>query len=419
MELEKLNDLKRIAFWIEHNYQYYYATNEIQKCAKTGCEIILFVSNKINPYVINLPSNVKIFFIEDLKSKKGEWIDYIFKAYFIPINFSKTYYRKIANYKKFTPQILFCFKLLNKIFSLKRNFNKKYVQLISFMVKINFINKLPIKFDFLHVYTKVNYSYLIAAYSHKIISHMESWDHFFKTPYFFNSILHYTWNNTFKEDIRIIQDNIGEIRTETIEKFNYTRMNILEDVSPFYKKEIDWFKKNKNNYIIYPICLSSRYHEIQPSEIVFINYLIEILNETGLKIYIRPYPLAPISDLKEIIENGHVKIGVMKEYFNGSEVFDKSFLQHKIELIKNAKKVINVGTTFVFDSAFLNTPITQLNLGKSFDVFSEVSAYPHIDKYLNIGLNKIETNDSNFIRDQILNMDMSYLSYLKSFLEIK
>lgn len=410
---------KVVVFWAEHYFQLYYLLPVIKEKVAQKNSVILYTERKNILDNAPIPDEVELFYIDDLKSSVLAVLDRWIKKYFVPYDFSETYYRKFFRNKPSKS-----FLLLNRLLAWKSNHNRKYVRLFSFLSRVGLVKRIPFNIAELHVCTKVYYSYLLAPYAPKMISYMESWDHPQKGPYFIQSNLHYTWNNGLLEDTKYYQGDIGDITViNEIHKFRYTKQrqlsNTVNIISNELINDVKWLTENKDKYIVYPVCLSSSYHNIQPYEIELIKFIADALRAISLILYVRPYPLAPKDDLKELEDYDNIKIGKLKKIALGEEIFDQESVAHKIEVIRNAHTIVNLGTTFVLDSAYFSVPILQLNLDLSFGRIAEVSQYSHIKHFLNKKLRTVNRANFEELVDKIKDRDRSYVHYLQQFLRIR
>ncbi len=258
---------------------------------------------------------------------------------------------------------------------------------MNFFYGLRFIKRIDLKCDKLIVFTKVYHPYLLSPFSERIILIMESWDHPAKEPFLVLPAATLAWNKDLISDIKEFQRYNLVCRVKPL-KFRYVfeRTAQTEDVllshlkTEVLKAEVDFIKKNK--VIIYPMCTSSGYFAFE-GEIQFLKELSLGLANTGLKLYIRPYPLAPEADTEVLKKIPDSLLGYSALHKDGEDMFDDELMTHKFLLIKHAHLILNVGTTFVIDAALINDRIIQLSLET--DKFKEFSLYSkgiHIRKYL-------------------------------------
>jgi hypothetical protein len=160
------------------------------------------------------------------------------------------------------------------------------------------------------------------------------------------------------------------------------------------------------------MCTSSSFFAFQ-DELNFISDLALKLKNENIKLYIRPYPLAPYSDVLALNEIKGIYVGLGNKINNGLEVFDTNHMLHKYLIIKNAKYVINLGTTFVFDAALVdsNTKIIQIIIPEnSYGDLGKYSRGVHLTKYLHTG----EVFDFESLN--LSDVSFNYKNYLKEWL---
>jgi hypothetical protein len=194
---------------------------------------------------------------------------------------------------------------------------------------------------------------------------MESWDHPMKEPYLVYPALHQVWNQPLKKEVNDFQ-YLPRVECILAGKFRYIRERKFKISSelisslpePFYS---DLAHLPQEGYFVYPLCTSSNYFAFS-GEYKFIKDLASLLADTGLTLYLRPYPLAPKEDRKQLEKIPNVIVGLGTKTTAGGDVLNENAQNHKYLLIKNAHQVINVGTTFAIDAALCGTDVLQLRL---------------------------------------------------------
>ena len=119
------------------------------------------------------------------------------------------------------------------------------------------------------------------------------------------------------------------------------------------------------------------------------------------------------SELKKI---SNAYVGLFDNTKYGNEVFDESHLLHKYLIIKHSKFIVNLGTTFVFDAALVdsNCKIIQLKIDK--EKFNDLGKYAnsyHLKKYLHTS----DVTSLNNINIKQTTQDFKF--YLKKWLSTK
>jgi hypothetical protein len=386
--------------------------SSIEKDLLENNEVILYCPKEL--FEIAESSGVKVIYDKDDLRPNAviRRFDYLYKKYLIPLDFSKTYYRRFS----YTKAGRF-HRHLNRLLAFKRRHNIRYVRVFTALRRLNLLPVIAVAYDEIHLCTKLWNSIAFVGLGDYMVTYQESWDHPQKGPYFFTCRVHYCWP-LLLQDTKKYQDGFAEIYSlQRVPKFDYLKRYEAKSFSVF--KSSEFIEKYKGKYYIYPVCTSSSYHQINRYEISFIMLLAQICIELNIPLLIRPYPLAPIEDLKVFsVKNGLVCIDDSVVRSNGYEIFDSELMGYKKYQLLNARGVINVGTTFALDAASLNVPVLQLNLSKNFGAFSEVSRYEHIKSYLNDGL--AELDNETRLKEMIANsfMEKQCIESLREFLNI-
>ena len=145
----------------------------------------------------------------------------------------------------------------------------------------------------------------------------------------------------------------------------------------------------------------------------FVEDLALKLKREKITLYIRPYPLAPYADVIALQKLGNVTVGIGNKITDGLEVFSENHMLHKYLIIKHAKYVINLATTFVFDAALVDSQceIIQLKINRTtYGDLGRFSRGIHVTKYLHVH------NTQYFVDFTLLNVDYSYKEYLNNWL---
>ena len=398
-------------FYVEHPYQLMFLKPVIEQSIKSGHQITICCPRDLEMYARAL--NDSNILIND-RYKPNRLIrkfDYLYKKYTVPFTFSTTYYRKYAFHG-----INRLDKVINFLLAGRRNYNIKYVRTFRLFFYLGLTPVFEEAFDEIHLCTKLSNTILFVGYSEKLVTYQESWDHPQKGPYFFVSSKHFCWPNLMQTTKRC-QPDIGEIiPLEEIYKFTYTGR--ISNVLLGGGLE-NFLEKYQGEYLLYPICTSSTYHNVNKSELRFLEILIKLCKEESLPLFIRPYPLAPSKDLLAAnTDSDLIFLDSSSTFKDGHEVFDANEINNKLYQIKNARAVVNLGTTFVFDAAALNRPVVQLRLGATFGAVSEISDYEHIATFLNNDLK--ELMDYEELKDYIVsNIDsLEKTKRLRDFLNL-
>ena len=402
MTVKNKESRKIIGFYSFHAFGLYAVLPKFLEHLKNGDEVYL-ITRKIYLNIILKNFKIKknrILFIEDYKSFFGGRITNWFSLFFIPNNFSKMYdERREIIFKGFKKKVSDHFNFL----SLKKNkINTFYSSLIRIFYFFRILKKIPLNFYKLYVTTKVFNPYILTPFESKIHLIIESWDHPTKAPFLVSPLSSESWNYSLDIELKDYQGykniiNGNALKFRYIKNFNNNYSTSI--LSDHQNDDINFIKNN--NVAIYPMFTASDFFAFN-DELIFLKKLSIILEKQSIKLYIRPYPLAPISDNLELKKISNVYVGLSNDFNYGNEVFDESHLLHKYLIIKYSKYIINLGTTFVFDAALVdsNCKIIQLKIEK--EKFNDLGKYAngyHLKKYLHTSnsttLNNIDIKHTN------------------------
>ncbi|AUC79540.1 hypothetical protein CW736_09230 [Nonlabens sp. MB-3u-79] len=403
----------KIAFYCDHAFglydilplfeEYRYKKNDVYIITRS--KYYLTVKEKFNV------KDENIIFINDYNSPLGVFFTEWFKLLCVNENFSEFYQqRKKIKFSGFKQKVSNSFKLFN----LKNSkVNKTYSILINFLYRVSLIKSFPINFDKIYLVTKVFNPYLITPFEDKVHLIIESWDHPAKEPFLLNPKKVETWNDSLIEELEQYQFYKKPIKGKPL-KFRYIEeYNKGFDEKILNKEELEDVLFIKNNDVaIYPMCTSSSYFAFS-EELRFVRDLALKLNREDVQLYIRPYPLAPYKDVLALQEIQNVKVGIGNKITDGLEVFSKAHMLHKYLINKYAKYVINLGTTFVFDAALVNSKCKIIQIKIDINTYGDLGKYSrgvHITKYLH-------TKDAYEFKDLEINKaNSSFKEYLINWL---
>jgi len=420
LDKRKISSQRTIVFWCEHPFQIYASKFLVCKYKKSRCAVIFFTYKK---HFIKAQSYLglaghELNDIDRHISKIGTILTRLFKVYLVPQNFTELYFLRI---NKRSPSIFF--RSINKVTSaFTSDYNYTYHRLIKVFIKLKFLKPIKIPVDLLISFTKVYHSYLLVPFSEKHISIMESWDHPSKEPFLIYPKVSMTWNQDLQKEIRDIQ-KCSCVRTMKPIKFSYIseRKEKVDDKiksainNPMLLKDLELF--NKFSLVVYPVCTSSKYYAFE-GELRFIEDLASIVSNLGHTLYIRPYPIGTDSDVKQLELIDNVIVGCNYSLNDGSDVLNEQLLSHKYLIMKNAHFIINVGTTFALDAAYLGKPVVQVSIDSdTYGSFSQYSKGVHIRKYL---LNKHSISFDNHLdtmdKSILLEKGQAFTSVMNSWL---
>lgn len=419
---------KKVGIWAETVFAINSSIPIVNKYTKKGYQINYYTDTKFVDHCGRIFNSDKITIIPFSKfsSKQnviGGWITKnIYKPFFIPSCFSPEYTRQQK--RELTERQI----LLNRIFTFLHQpgnkINSSYTKIISIFYQLKIFKTIfDDDLNFILAFTPVYYPFHLTPILKKTVLIVESWDHPSKRPFLVNAPKCLVWNKDLKEEV-IKYQNIKFVSFIKPTKFNYidkrdclNEVEIMNNLTENLKKDIDFIKKNKT--VIYPVCMPLNRIK-DGGEIKFIKYLSEVLSNLNIQLYIRPYPLAPLSDIEFLSKIENCKIGYYSNDSSAMHLLSEQDLDHKYLIFKYAYLVVNIGTTFVFDASYANTNILQIQImtDKFGKMLREISNYGHISAYLNASIHslKLSVDNEQYLIDRIVSPDMTHSLYLKKWL---
>jgi len=401
---------RKVSFYCENAFSLIYALPIIKDYLDKNYKVDAFVEQKLFDFLGDSQemSNINFIIIDKFKNGFLTKLTEIFKLFLINDDFSPLYFQR-KKIKFGDNRLYFLSKKINIIKIRNNRVNSFYRIIFSKFYKINLFKKLPVNSNKIYVLTKVFHPYLLAPY-HKI-THLitESWDHPAKEPFLIDPIVSESWNISLSNELKKYQGYKNITKSRCL-KFNYIKElnNTHFDIELNENEEADLKYLENIDYAIYPMFTSSKYFAFD-EEVVFVSDLAKKMSNDNIKLYIRPYPLAPIEDVQKLKKIFNVIVGCGNLLENGFEVFDKSHILHKYLLIKKAKYVINLGTTFVFDAAIVNSNCKIIQLKIDSDSYGNLGSYAsgvHMKNYLHNGL------ETNFDKFALKDANFHYKKYL-------
>ena len=393
----------KIAFYCAHSFGLYGVLSIYKSYDFEKNDVYIITHKKYYQTVknnFNINDN-NIYFIDDYQSRLGIFFTDWFRLLFVSKKFSELYeQRKNIKFSLFKVRISSLFKFFNigndKV-------NTTYSKIVNIFYRLSLIKTFPANFNKIYVVTKVYHPYLITPFEDKMHLIIESWDHPAKEPFLLNPRSSESWN--YSLNLELIKYQFYENTNKGIAlKFRYIKeYNCYFDSKKINDKELKDIEFIQNNNVaIYPMCTSSEYFAFS-EELLFVKDLAKKLEKEKMILYVRPYPLAPLSDILALKEISNLKVGIGNKIKNGLEVFDENHMLHKYLLIKYSNYIINLGTTFVFDAALVdsNCIIIQLKIDKeSYGDLGWYSRGTHITKYLHNkdakDFNEFEISDATY-----------------------
>jgi hypothetical protein len=377
---------RRVVFWCEHSYALFSARPIIEKKLRRNNQVVIYTEKKLIDHAQKYFNDleVEVLCFDSLKNPNSYRITKWFMILFTPISFSEFYLRRVRiKYSKLEYLVAkFSWFLKAK----KQSINVKYCNLFDFLYKAKVLKFPYLEGNEFYAFTKLNAPYILVPYREKLTLIMESWDHPAKEPFLISPNLCLSWNSQLSDEIREFQ-SIKKVNVIWPLKFRYicsfnnvAKSDLLAGISNLnLLNDLLLFQRNK--LVVYPMCTSSTYTAFD-DELLFVKELAKSVEKDGFMLYIRPYPLAPKSDMEKLKLIQNAVLG-FNDTSDGSDVLNKELLIHKYLLIKSSYGIINVGTTFVFDAVLANVPVIQIRVvSNQFKVFSDYTNGTHIRKYL-------------------------------------
>lgn len=241
--------------------------------------------------------------------------------------------------------------------------------------------------------TRSGITHTLNSKFHNIVTIVESWDHPVKSPFFVKSKKILVWNKDLLKDVKKFQNENSIIESYPL-KFRYIDefKRLKPEIANFrVKEEIEFTKKY--SYWLY-ICTFSNFSggNIFSDEKKVIARLVEIAQKKKEFVYIKPHPHGKRDELHSLLSYDNVRIGIPATYSGMNYIFTDEDQYYKYLLLKNAKKIFNIGTTLVLEASILNDSIYQLDGSDSDWAFANSCNNYHIKKYLNVFPSVIKIN---------------------------
>ena len=326
---------------------------------------------------------------------------------FVPSNFSRLY--KLECEKKYLFQI--------PLFFLKKNINSSYVNFFKFITPKIFDNTKVL------VFTTLNNTFWLSRSKQNIVV-LDSWDHAYKKPFLFQSQKIFVWNEDLAKEVKEKQDCFNY---QLIFPLRFRYIVELQDKYKINKKNINKFCDEieiikKNNFVTYVATYSSMAKKEFPMEKKLIKKIGNWCFKNQKKLYVKPKPFSNINDFKDLKNEPGLYIGISGE--NNLHMIDNEYHYYRKVLLESSMFIINLGTTFVLEAAFLKRPILQLHLEKWYeDIELFEGQNEHVEKYLyNNSDNKISVFHENpplFFKNALKNQKylMAYTKKLNKWIE--
>lgn len=315
--------------------------------------------------------------IKDIESLTSRWkslLDFCFKQILVDNNFFSQYKTPIAA----TP--------LKFIVTLGKMVPKPPQRIINALYHYLWclLNVRPVFKTKKVIYiTRSGNTYLLNNFYHDIYTIVESWDHPVKSPFFVKSKVIFTWNKELSADISLFQGG-SNIQTIFPLKFRYLAEIadspvLIEDNQ--IARELDFIRTN--DYILY-VCTYSSFSKngLFEDEKELIMQISKMAQRQQKILYVKPHPHALSTDFSFLKSDFNIRLGISATLPGFNYIFTDQDQYYKLELLRHAKLIINVGTTLVLEASFVNENILQLDAPNGFS-FSYASTNYHVKKYLN------------------------------------
>ena len=381
--------------WCEHAYHLYSAVPLIRKYGARGAAVEVFTSERYVDLARGFADRqggeptVVVRSIDAYKSRWGAWLTARFRRYVTPIDFSPLYYVRLGRDRKRQTALE---RTVGRLTRARPgdDINARYSRVIRAASRLGLVETLPFEYDLVFAFTKVHHAYALVAYQSCLVAVMESWDHPSKEPYLLRPRRSLTWNDALARETRHFQ------RYDTVHailplKFRYiyearhaSDAELAERVTAAALRADLAALRRGGPYVLYPMCTASIHFGFE-GELAFVRDLAAEVAAAGMRLYIRPYPLAPRADAERLAEaSPGIHVGPSDDRLDGTEVFDEAATAHKLLVTRGARVVVNTGTTFAFDAALIGAPVVQLYFDEDdgSDFAATINRQTHLKNYL-------------------------------------
>jgi hypothetical protein len=389
----------------------------IENINSKGVVIYLYTSveKKFASTEVSIPIT-HIISINTITTRYKSVFDFLLKQLLVNSKFSSQYSR----INKTNSELLNF--VGNVLLKLPKPNTKKVNKIYSSIWKL--INRKPIfKTEKLLVVTRSGNSYLLNNKHHTIYTLVESWDHPVKSPFFFQSKTTYVWNQSLIEDVAEFQNyGVSSIKTIFPLKFRYIeelQNRTLNVSNTSIQNELNFIKKS--SYILY-ICTYSNFsgNNLFEGEKILIKQIIDICKEGGKILYIKPHPHSNGKEFNFLKDDDTFRVGISANNSGYNYIFTDEDQYYKIQLLTNARMIINVGTTLVLESSLLNTNIVQIKLNDKYKNFKVASENYHNKKYLNNNPYILDLNKESLSEiEQYMQKENKFSKYLQKWVTSK
>lgn len=357
-------------------------------------------TNSFAPYFVKLEKYYTITIINDNQAKNNLVIKILNKFYLLlylifsikpyPNNYRLMQEFRLSN-SSFIERIFYKFINLIKI-----NF-LKYDQYLNFVLDYK-INEYK-NFDLVIGFTEFTNDSIIKSFlksNVKVFFYVYSWDHIYKHLRFSDKITYFVWNNEICECLKRTFKLKSVYPIGTFQ-FDYIFNNDLN----FSKKEII-----SKKYVYF--CMSTGIEKIVMRELQVVKEIGEFLNDYGIKVVVRGYPLLKSKHLYRNINFKNVEFEHLD--FNNSN-------DHKFITILNSLCVIHCGSTIGLEAFLLYKPCflyvdTNKSMSTNISLRNFALQQQNIDFYLDKTKDFILNGNSDFYK--IININSNSLDLLVS-----
>ncbi|QDT59162.1 hypothetical protein SV7mr_16690 [Stieleria bergensis] len=246
-----------------------------------------------------------------------------------------------------------------------RFYNRRLERLVSCFVSKRFAE------DAVIVVTRPTERLIFTNRRTKVISVMESWDHPSKDPLGFTSDLVITWNS---ETANAWQEYQGD---QNVQIGYPTKLAYALEACRNSLSDRPGIKQ-----LLYPMtfCSTSGRGQFE-EEIRFVEMLARSLQQAGLKLNVKPKPNSVEGELSRLkMHCSNVSIGAYNRPCSNTYQLTELYNEVRLQELRQADGVINLGTTFALDSAAYGLPVLQLELQyrDEFPALTKISSYDHL-----------------------------------------
>jgi hypothetical protein len=236
--------------------------------------------------------------------------------------------------------------------------------------------------------TPVTHSHLLCARGVRVCTIIDSWDHSFKMPLLHEPVTTFAWNDDLAAAVREYQ-RIDHVRSIFPLRFRYIEELADTDLhagihclsNPVFRSDLEAI--GNDGFVCYVATSSSRNPSAFQGELALVKDIRDYCAEHHIRLYIKPKPNGMPDEFAVFAGDAAVQIGPYGTGSSNLQLLDAEYHLYRYALLKQARLVINVGTTFGLEASLVGAAVLQLRLDnrKKFGAFQELCSNPHVVRY--------------------------------------